>query len=91
MRGPWSKKRRPCSMRATMPSASTNVRVYGATPEVVYEGYTPGYLGTVVTPAAVVNETLKTALVPVELADDALCTMFDGSKKLMSNWLPKFC
>jgi hypothetical protein len=28
----------------------TYVRVYGSTPEVVYVGYTPGYLGTVVAP-----------------------------------------
>ncbi len=32
----------------------TYVRVYGATPEVVYVGYTPGYLGTVVAPSGVV-------------------------------------
>ena len=32
----------------------TYVRVYGATPTVVYVGYTPGYLGTVVTPDGVV-------------------------------------
>ena len=28
----------------------TYVRIYGATPEVVYVGYTPGYMGTVVSP-----------------------------------------
>ena len=28
--------------------------VYGSTPEVVYTGYTPGYLGTVVAPGPVV-------------------------------------
>jgi len=32
----------------------TYVQVYGSTPEVVYEGYTPGYLGTVVSPDNVV-------------------------------------
>jgi hypothetical protein len=32
----------------------TYVRVYGATPTVVYVGYTPGYLGTIVTPDGVV-------------------------------------
>jgi hypothetical protein len=32
----------------------TYVRVYGYTPTVVYVGYTPGYLGTVVTPDGVV-------------------------------------
>jgi hypothetical protein len=32
----------------------TYVRVYGATPEVVYVGYTPGYLGTVVAADGVV-------------------------------------
>ncbi len=32
----------------------TYVHVYGATEEVVYVGYTPGYLGTVVTPDGVV-------------------------------------
>ena len=28
----------------------TYVHVYGFTPQVVYVGYTPGYMGTVVTP-----------------------------------------
>jgi hypothetical protein len=32
----------------------TYVRVYGSTPDEVYEGYTPGYLGTVVSPDNVV-------------------------------------
>ena len=32
----------------------TFVHVYGSTAQVVYVGYTPGYLGTVVTPAGVV-------------------------------------
>ncbi len=32
----------------------TYAYVYGATPEVVYTGYTPGYLGTVVAPGPVV-------------------------------------
>ncbi|MGO9377295.1 MAG: hypothetical protein ACLP29_01935 [Dissulfurispiraceae bacterium] len=32
----------------------TYVRIYGATPQVVYVGYTPGYMGTVVTPDGVV-------------------------------------
>ena len=31
----------------------THVHVYGATPEVVYEGYQPGYLGTCVAPEEV--------------------------------------
>ena len=30
------------------------MQIYGATPQVVYTGYTPGYLGTVVAPDAVV-------------------------------------
>jgi hypothetical protein len=43
----------------TIPSSSplhfvTYARIYGATPAVVYEGYTPGYLGTVVAPDGVV-------------------------------------
>jgi len=32
----------------------TYVQVYGATPDVVYTGYTPGYLGSVVAPAGTV-------------------------------------
>ena len=43
----------------TIPASSpvhyvTYVRIYGSTADVVYTGYTPGYMGTVVAPAGVV-------------------------------------
>ena len=53
--GPWTVAATVPEVIYTIPPSSplffvTYVRVYGATPEVVYVGYTPGYLGTVVTP-----------------------------------------
>jgi len=57
--GPWSVAASVPSAIYTIPSSSplyyvTHAYVYSATPEVVYVGYTPGYYGTVVTPAGVV-------------------------------------
>ena len=51
--GPWIVAASVPQVIYTIPVSSplyyvTYVRVYGATPEVVYVGYTPGYLGTVV-------------------------------------------
>ena len=53
--GPWTIATSvPAVVYAIPPSSPvhyvTYVRIYGATPGVVYVGYTPGYLGTVVTP-----------------------------------------
>ncbi|MCC7325498.1 MAG: carbohydrate-binding family V/XII [Burkholderiales bacterium] len=53
--GPWRVATSVPSTIYTIPPSSpihyvTYVRVYGATPEYVYAGYTPGYLGTVVSP-----------------------------------------
>jgi hypothetical protein len=53
--GPWTVAASVPEMIYTIPPSSplyyvTFVRVYGSTPEVVYVGYTPGYLGTVVEP-----------------------------------------
>jgi hypothetical protein len=53
--GPWSVATSIPSVIYTIPTSSplhyvTYVRVYGATPQVVYVGYTPGYMGTVVAP-----------------------------------------
>jgi hypothetical protein len=53
--GPWSVATSVPSVVYTIPTSSpvhyvTYVRVYGATPQVVYVGYTPGYMGTVVGP-----------------------------------------
>jgi len=53
--GPWTVATTVPAVIYTIPPASplhyvTYVRVYGYTPQVVYVGYTPGYLGTVVTP-----------------------------------------
>ena len=53
--GPWVVAATVPDIVYTIPPTSpmyyvTYVRVYDATPEVVYVGYTPGYLGTVVTP-----------------------------------------
>lgn len=53
--GPWMVAVTIPEVIYTIPTSSmmhfvTYVRVYGSTPEVVYVGYTPGYLGTVVEP-----------------------------------------
>jgi hypothetical protein len=53
--GPWVVAVTIPEVIYTIPTSSmlhfvTYVRVYGVTPEVVYVGYTPGYLGTVVEP-----------------------------------------
>ena len=57
--GPWTVAISVPGVIYTIPVTSpvyyvTYVRIYGATPTVVYVGYTPGYLGTVVTPDGVV-------------------------------------
>ena len=57
--GPWVVATFVPAVIYTVPISSplhyvTYVRVYGYTPTVVYVGYTPGYLGTVVTPDGVV-------------------------------------
>ncbi len=57
--GPWAVATSvPAAIYAIPPSSPiyyvTYVRVYEATPEVVYVGYTPGYLGTVVSPAGTI-------------------------------------
>jgi len=57
--GPWVVATYVPAVVYTVPISSplhyvTYVRVYGYTPTVVYVGYTPGYLGTVVTPDGVV-------------------------------------
>jgi hypothetical protein len=57
--GPWAVATVVPAVIYTIPPTSplryvTYVRVYSATPTVVYVGYTPGYLGTVVTPDGVV-------------------------------------
>jgi hypothetical protein len=57
--GPWAVAAVVPAVIYTIPPSSplhyvTYVRVYGATATVVYVGYTPGYLGTVVTPEGVV-------------------------------------
>ncbi len=53
--GPWRVATSVPAVIYTIPPSSvahfvTYVRIYGATPEVVYVGYTPGYMGTVVGP-----------------------------------------
>jgi hypothetical protein len=53
--GPWVVASSVPTVIYTIPASSpihyvTYVRIYEATPVVVYEGYTPGYLGTVVSP-----------------------------------------
>jgi hypothetical protein len=53
--GPWVVAASVPAVIYTIPPSSplyyvTYVHVYGSTPEVVYVGYTPGYLGTVVAP-----------------------------------------
>ena len=57
--GPWVVAASVPQVIYTIPPSSsvhyvTYVRVYGSTTNVVYVGYTPGYLGTVVTPDGVV-------------------------------------
>jgi hypothetical protein len=57
--GPWAVATSVPAAIYRIPSSSplhyvTYVQVYGSTPDVVYVGYTPGYLGTVVTPDNVV-------------------------------------
>jgi hypothetical protein len=57
--GPWVVATGVPEVIYTIPVTSplyyvTYVRVYGYTPTVVYVGYTPGYLGTVVAPSGVV-------------------------------------
>ena len=53
--GPWRVATSVPAVIYTIPASSplhyvTYVRIYEATPSVVYVGYTPGYLGTVVSP-----------------------------------------
>lgn len=57
--GPWTLAHTVPSVIYTIPTSSklhyvTYVQIYDATPEYVYVGYTPGYLGTVVAPDGVV-------------------------------------
>lgn len=57
--GPWIIATSVPEVIYTIPVSSslhyvTYVRIYGTAPGVVYEGYTPGYLGTVVAPDGVV-------------------------------------
>jgi len=57
--GPWTIATSvPESIYAIPPSSPvyyvTYVRIYDATPDVVHEGYTPGYLGTTVSPSGTV-------------------------------------
>ncbi len=57
--GPWSVATWVPPVIYTIPRSSplhyvTYVRVYEATPEVVYEGYTPGYVGSYVAPGSTV-------------------------------------
>jgi len=59
VRGPWVVAASVPEVIYTIPPTSslhyvTYVQVYDATPSVVYVGYTPGYLGTVVAPDGVV-------------------------------------
>jgi len=59
LNGPWYVAPSVPAVIYTIPATSslhyvTYVYVYGATAQVVYVGYTPGYLGTVVTPDGVV-------------------------------------
>lgn len=53
--GPWTIATSVPTVIYTIPPSSpiyyvTYVKIYEATPQYVYEGYTPGYLGTVVSP-----------------------------------------
>ena len=55
LNGPWTIATEVPAAIYRIPATSpihyvTYVRVYGYTPQVVYVGYTPGYMGTVVTP-----------------------------------------
>src|SRR5207247_3557425 len=57
--GPWAAATTVPAVIYTIPASSplhyvTYAYVYGATPDVVYTGYTPGYLGTVVAPGPIV-------------------------------------
>ena len=57
--GPWVVAARVPTVIYTIPPSSplhyvAYVRVYGSTPEIVYVGYTPGYLGAFVSPDYVV-------------------------------------
>src|SRR5262249_21535495 len=57
--GPWAVATTVPAAIYTIPVSSplhyvTYVHVYGATPQTVYVGYTPGYYGTVVAPSSVV-------------------------------------
>jgi hypothetical protein len=57
--GPWKVATSVPAVIYTIPTSSplhyvTYVRIYEATPKVVYVGYTPGYLGTVVEPSGTV-------------------------------------
>jgi hypothetical protein len=57
--GPWAVATSVPSVLYTIPVSSplhyiTYAYVYGSTPDVVYTGYTPGYLGTVVAPGPIV-------------------------------------
>jgi hypothetical protein len=57
--GPWSVATSVPALIYSIPASSplhyvTYVRVYGASEQVAYVGYTPGYLGTVVAPDGVV-------------------------------------
>ena len=59
LNGPWYVAPTVPAVIYTIPPTSplhyvTYVRVYGSTAQVVYVGYTPGYLGTVVAPDGVV-------------------------------------
>ena len=57
--GAWAAATSVPAVIYTIPASSsvhyvTYVRIYGATSDVVYVGYTPGYMGTVVAPGGVV-------------------------------------
>ena len=57
--GPWFVARAVPAVIYTIPPSSplyyvTYVQIYSATPEYIYVGYTPGYMGTVVEPDGVV-------------------------------------
>jgi hypothetical protein len=59
LEGPWVVAASVPQVIYTIPPSSplhyvTYVRIYEATPEVIYVGYTPGYMGTVVEPSGTV-------------------------------------
>jgi hypothetical protein len=61
-RGPWAVATSvPAVLNSIPPSSAlyslTFVQIYGFTPTVVYEGYTPGYMGVYVNGGAVVYGT----------------------------------